>query len=149
MIDMAGRPTIYDESFCSKVDEYIKTNQDVWSEFHKTRGEKSDSYDRIVKVNLPTRYGFAEFIGVSLTTIDTWEKQYPSFLGALQKIEQDQKKRLIEEGLSGNYNSTIAKLVLSANHGMREGQDLTSGGKEFGTLDTIIAACELARKKRE
>lgn len=138
-----GAPTKYDPNFCLRVDDYLKANQDEWTEFHKTRGEKSDSYERVLRVHLPTRYGFAEFLGVGLASLDNWEKLYPSFLGALQKIEQEQKRRLLEGGLEGSYNPVIAKLVLSANHGMAEKTDVTSGGEKItGITYTLVHGAE-------
>lgn len=131
----AGRPTVYKESFIKEVDIYLQLCKDEYDEFHKTRGDRSDSYERIVKVNLPTREGFAKHIGVTRQTIDDWSKQpeKKEFSYALSKIDEEQKQRLINMGLSGEYNSTIAKLVLSANHGMAEKNetDLTSKGEKI------------------
>lgn len=55
------------------------------------------------------------------------------FLGALNKIREEQRSRLINKGLSGQYNPVIAKLILSANHGMAEKTetDVTSKGKQI------------------
>lgn len=144
----AGRPTEYRKEFCNKVEEYLKLNQDEWSEFHKTRGEKSDSYERVVKVKLPTREGFARFIGFSVDALADWEKEYPKFSGALGKIDAEQLERLTNEGLAGNYNPVIAKLLLSSNHGKAEKtESKNEHALEPSTLDAVIAACEAARKK--
>lgn len=125
----AGRPEEYKEEYISKVDEYIKENQDEYEEYHKTRGDKSDTFERIIKVKLPSVEGFAYYLDVSKKSLYNWSKEYPEFLHALGKIEKEQQKRLINGGLSGEYNSTIAKLILSANHGMREKTDITSDNK--------------------
>lgn len=130
-----GRPSEYDPAFISKVDEYLKQSQDEWTEFHKTRGEKSDSYERVVKVKLPSREGFAQFIGKSVDALADWEKEHSEFGGALAKITIEQKDRLISEGLAGNYNPVIAKLLLSANHGMAEKTE--SKQEQSGTI-TIV-----------
>lgn len=124
-----GRPTEYKEEFIAKVDEYLKICEDEEDEFHKTRGEKSDSYDRIIKAKLPTMYGFAKFIGVALSSVYLWKEKYPQFSEALEKVMEEQKERITNKAISGEYNPTIAKLILSSNHGMREGTDVTSGGK--------------------
>ncbi len=44
-------------------------------------------------------------------------------------------QRLIDMGLSGVYNSTIAKLILSSNHGMRERLDKTSDDKPINNFN--------------
>lgn len=126
-----GRPTIYSVELIDKVYEYLDTCVDEEDEFHRTRGEKSDSYDRIVKVELPTFEGFSIFINVNRDTLKEWVKIYPDFSAAMDDITRAQKKALINNGLSGNYNPSMAKFILSANHGLREGSDVTSNGNEI------------------
>ena len=93
---------------------------------------KSVTIDTDGEVNLPTIESLTLFLQdklkeinkyISLNTVDTYgrgEDAKPEFLGALQWIKCEQKKRLLNSGLSGDYNSTIAKLILSSNHGMAE-----------------------------
>ena len=126
-----GRPTDYTEEFIEKVDDYLASNQDEEYEFHKSRGDKLDVYEQKIKVRLPTVEGFALYIGVSKRVLYNWEKIYPNFMHALDKIREEQRKRLLNNGLSGAYNPVIAKLVLSANHGMRERADITTNDKEL------------------
>lgn len=129
----AGRPTKYKEEFVDKVDEYIASCVDTVERFVKTEGEKSTSYERIVNVKLPMIEEFASYIGVHKDTVNEWRKIYPIFSVALDKITEEQKRRLIREGLAGNYNSAIAKLVLAANHDMRDKSDITTNGKDMPT----------------
>jgi hypothetical protein len=128
-----GRPTEYSATFVAKAYEYLAQCQDDEFEFHKTRGEKSDSYDRILKVKLPTIEGLAIYLQVAVSSLYAWAELHDDFSKALEDIKTAQKDRLIEKGLSGEYNSTIAKLVLSSNHGMREKTetDVTSGGEKL------------------
>lgn len=128
-----ARPIEYSEDYIQKVDEYLAVCQDEYAEFHKTRGDKSDSYDRLVKVKLPTIEGFALYIDVSVKSLYNWADNNPAFLQALERIKTVQKERLLSGGLSGDYNPMIAKLVLSSNHGMREKTDVTSDGKQLPT----------------
>lgn len=115
-----GRPTKYEEEYINKVDEYLAINQD---EFNNSK----------LKVKLPTIEGFALYIGVNKHALYDWEKEYIQFSHALDKIRTEQKQRLLNMGLSGDYNSTIAKLVLSANHGMSEKSEIdhTSKGEKI------------------
>lgn len=106
-----GRPNEYKEEYVEAVEDYLAENQD---------GVKAGK----IEVKLPTIEGFALFIGVNKNTMYDWEKQQPAFSNALQKIRTEQQKRLLNQGLAGNYNSTIAKLVLSSNHGMSEKQSI-------------------------
>ena len=125
MINLGGRPTKYTEDMPERADEYLATCVDSFE-------------GKIKKVNLPTEEGFAHFLGVGVSTIFAWANKYPAFQESLAYIKGEQKKKLISEGLADNYNSTIAKLMLSSNHGMREGTDHTSGGKTFEGIKVYL-----------
>ena len=136
-----GRPTKYLEEYNNKVDEYLELHQDKELERVGLRSENGyEKIDYVLRVNLPTIEGFARFIGVNKTTLYEWDKKYPDFSNSLDKIRIEQQTRLINEGLAGNYNPTIAKLILSSNHGMREKteQDITTGGKEINAINYIV-----------
>lgn len=126
-----GRPNEYDPAYVKKVDTYLQKCADEETEFWKTRGDKSDSYDRILKVNLPSMEGFALYLGVARSSLYLWKEQHSDFSDALEKILMEQQKRLVDKGLSGEYNATIAKLILSSNHGMKERTDVTSGDEKI------------------
>jgi hypothetical protein len=122
-----GRPTKYDPKFIDSVDEYIMLHQDI----ERAEEGKNGGFMYSIRAKLPTIEGFASFIRVSKSTLYDWAEEYEDFSYALEELRREQKERLMNEGLSGNYNPTIAKLILSSNHGMREGKDLTSGGNSI------------------
>jgi hypothetical protein len=115
-----ARPTDYKEEYIKAADEYLSSQQDYFDEDLKK-----------IQVQLPTIEGFAGYLDVNKTTLYEWEKIHPEFSNALTKIRVEQQKRLLNKGLSGDYNSTIAKLILSSNHGMAERTqaDITTGGE--------------------
>lgn len=133
-----GRPTKYKTEFVQKVDEYLALCVDVEYDWTKSvtegKGLSGESWEHRTKVKLPTREGFSTFIDIDMGTLEDWEHLYPDFCRALGKIKKEQQDRLIEKGLSGDYNPTIAKLILSANHGMKEKTetDITSKGESIG-----------------
>lgn len=111
-----GRPTKYDPKFVAEVDKYIATT-----------GREQTS--------LPTLQGFALWIGCSLDAIDDWKKQYTEFSGALETLKNKQAEQLVNDGIYGGkeVNSTIVKLLLQNNHGMKERTDMTTNDKELPT----------------
>ena len=125
-----GRPTKYTPKLIKLVDEYLLDNQDEEVEVVKQRNDEKgyEMYDHKLKVRLPTVEGFARYVDISKKTLYEYEAKYPMFLNALDKIRIEQKERLLNMGLSGEYNSTIAKLILSSNHGMSEKTDLEVKG---------------------
>lgn len=120
----AGRPTKYKED---------ETNQ-IALGYIDSCGENHIVLDRVVikdgKVNeeqyvkkeikLPTFEGLAMTLNVNRDTLYEWSENYPMFSDTLDKLRGKQAEMLIQNGLSGDYNSTIAKLILSANHGINE-----------------------------
>ncbi len=103
-----GRPTDYREEFVDKVYEYL---------------EEIETY----KNKLPTIQGFALFIGTSVDSIERWKDLYSDFCGALDELKNKQAQQLINDGIyNREANSTIIKLLLQNNHGMKERTDNTS-----------------------
>lgn len=122
IIMAGGRPTKYSKEILEKAEEYLAVCKDVILDDGK-----------LLKVNFPSMGGLALFLDVHRDTIYEWRSKHPEFSYILDKILVEQERRLIENGLSGHYNSNIAKLVLGK-HGYKEQSDLTSGGEkiEFG-----------------
>lgn len=109
-----GRPSKYNEGFIREIDSYL------------------DVTGREFTV-LPTIQGFALRIGVSCDSIERWSKEYPEFCGALEKLKNKQAEQLINDGIYGGkeVNSTIIKLLLQNNHGMKERVDNTTNDKDL------------------
>lgn len=115
-----ARPIEYNDTFNVKAKEYLASCVDAIEEYHKTRGDKSDGYERLVRVKLPTIEGLSVYLGVARSSIYEWKAKYPEFSDTLDEILAVQSDRLQNNGLSGDYNPVIAKLLLSSNHGMKE-----------------------------
>lgn len=125
-----GRPTQYKPELVQKVYDYVDRCVDTVEEFHKTRGQNSDSYERVLKVKLPSMEGLACELMFSKETLYTWatEKGKEDFSDALGYLKVKQGEILLNNGLGAQYNPTIAKMLLSS-HGYVEKTDVTSGGK--------------------
>lgn len=129
---MITKPTKYDtETFSKKLDEYLDLRKDKIEPV--VDGSKKPIL--LFKVNLPTIEGFASFLGIARRTIFNWQEIHEEVKDGLERIKQEQLQRLIDEGLAGNYNSTIAKLILSANHGMGEEINTNISGEVTNKFD--------------
>ena len=128
-----GRPTTYDKKYIGMVDAYLRDNVDLVD----VVTEEGETPPKQSTVKLPTVEGFARHIGVPRRTIYDWRDNHPEFSHTLDKILIEQQERLINKGLAGDYNSTIAKLILSSNHGMAERKDVTSGDLPIPLLNAI------------
>jgi len=92
-------------------------------------------YRKKLIVKLPTIEGYAIYLKVSRQVLYDWSKVYPEFREAMELIKTKQKQKLVEHGLDGSYNPTIAKLILANNHGMSDKNDVTSDGKPLNSFN--------------
>lgn len=143
MAHEGGRPLEYTPDIPNKVLEYLDMCQDEEDEFHQTRGEKSDGYQRLVRVKLPTIEGLAVYLNIHKKTVYDWEDKFPEFSHVIDILRQKQANSLINNGLSGNYNATIAKVLLTK-HGYREAvdTDLTTKGDKLESSEEIKKLAE-------
>lgn len=109
----AGRPTKYTPEMPDMVRAY------AWGGY-KEQGSP-----------LPTYEGLSKVLQVTVCTIKTWAKEEgkEEFSSSLKELLDAQRQNLVERGLVGDYNATIAKLMLSANHGVieRTAKEITGG----------------------
>lgn len=121
----AGRPLEYNDEILTQAQEYLLSCED--KEIEKG-SEDRPTYS--IKVKLPTIEGLAVYLKVSRDTIYDWEKKYKEFSYILTQLRAEQADKLINNGLSGDYNPTIAKVLLTK-HGYREGIDQTTNDKDL------------------
>lgn len=129
-----GRPTKYSDEILKRTLEYIDECED--DEVQQTVGmsaKGTELFKNKVVVNLPSVEGLAYYLDVNKSTLYEWEKEYPEFSNALSKLRAKQADVVLNKGLSGDYNPTIAKLILSNNHGYRERTDTTTDNKPINT----------------
>ena len=70
-------------------------------------------------------------LGISRATVYDWKEKYPEFSDIIEKLQSVQADRLLLNGLSGDYNPVIAKVLLTK-HGYREGIEQTGkDGKDL------------------
>ena len=85
-----------------------------------------------INVKLPSKGGLAVYLNVTRETVYDWAQKYPEFSYIIERLGAIQEERLLNNGLSGTYNPTIAKVLLTK-HGYREGIDNTTNDKDLPT----------------
>lgn len=104
-----GRPTIYSEAMLEKAKEYVLSCDDS----EDVLAEDSNRPIYKIRVNLPTVEGLAIHMGINKDTIYEWCKIHNEFSDVIEELLAYQARELINKGLSGDYNPTIAKVLLS------------------------------------
>ncbi|MGH8578881.1 MAG: terminase small subunit [Gammaproteobacteria bacterium] len=108
-----GRPTKYQgEKTLKKVQSYIDSCE---NEF-----EDGKNGVRLVRCKIPTIEALSLYLGVGVSAIRDWRAQHNEFSILIGVLLAKQACALIDNGLAGYYNPTIAKVLL-AKHGYREG----------------------------
>lgn len=113
-----GRPLEYSEKMVEYAKEYlydIARDESVYV----GQGRRGAV---ISKVNIPSIAGLAIYLDIARSTIYEWAEKHPDFSDILEKIKAEQERRLLNNGLGGQYNSHITKLVLGK-HGYHDKQE--------------------------
>lgn len=112
-----GRPTEYSQDILDKAREY-RDNLPEDEVIHSIEG-------------------LALYIGITRSTIYDWRSQddKKEFSDILEEILQKQGRSLVNKGLSGDYNPSIAKVILTK-HNYREG--IEHVGNEGGPMEINI-----------
>tara|TARA_R110000782_G_scaffold51434_1_gene110838 strand:- start:170 stop:562 length:393 start_codon:yes stop_codon:yes gene_type:complete len=117
-----GRPTKYTPELLAKANKYIEEN---------TRA-------------IPSRIGLAYFLGIANSTLDSWADKHAEFSGIVDEVTQLQYMELTDNGLSGGFNSSITKLMLTK-HGLSDKMDSTSSDGSMSP--TTVTRIELVAKE--
>lgn len=132
-----GRPTKYSADILKQAWEYLASCTDQEFEYHKTQGTTSNTFERKIRVNIPTMQGLSLHLKVNLDTLLEWSALHHEFSGAIGELKAEQARRLMNNGLNGDYNPQMAKFLLQANHGMKERVDQTTDDKPLPPSTTI------------
>lgn len=93
-----GRPTDYSQAILDLAEDYIVSYKDLYEDA------------------IPSIAGLACVLGVSKSTVYLWRDIHPEFSDTLNRILTKQERDTLNGGVTGVFNPTISKLVLS-NHG--------------------------------
>lgn len=114
VVSNAGRPSKLTPELVSKAREYItdfRSNDDV----------------------IPTIEGLAYYLGIARSTLYKYEDENDEFSDIAERVKQLQAKMLINGGLKGDFNASIAKVMMSK-HGYSDKQETEITGKDGADL---------------
>lgn len=131
MAHAGGRPSKLDAAFIQKAEEYLLG--------YEERGDV-----------IPSIAGLALYTRVRRSTIHSWLANIPDvsedlkeqFMDIIGELQEEQEQKLLSGGLSGSFNATITKLVLSKHdYSDKVEQSHTSDGSfaSPGTLNVTIS----------
>lgn len=117
-----GKKNLNLETIAKQTEEYLASCIDVETQRIKSYNPSNGAttYELAEEVRLPTIEGLAEYLNIPNRSLYELSEIHEEVAQALERVMEKQKERLTIKGLSGKYNSTIAKLMLSHNHGMSE-----------------------------
>lgn len=106
-----GRPSTYGPEILAKAREYLFKYREIGDQ-------------------IPMVEGLAVYLNRARSTLYEWasHEEKAEFSDIMATIEEVQKKALMNGGLSGEFNSTITKLILGK-HGVHEIVDTNLGGQ--------------------
>jgi predicted RNase H-like nuclease (RuvC/YqgF family) len=125
---MAGRPTTYSEGVLANAQAYIDKSEDDL----RVVGEGMNT-KVVTQVKLPTIEGLARYLKISRSTLYLWQKEHEEFSDIIEELQQKQTESLINNGLSGSYNSTIAKVLLTK-QGYTDKQEIDQKTEHSGSV---------------
>lgn len=145
MAQPIGRPTLYNEEILKKAEEYLDSckddiddeddpdsDPDEELEPQSHGGSLKRRYKTTTYVNIPNVGGLASYLRVARSTLYLWAKEHEDFSDIMERLGAEQENRLIQRGLGGQYNPTIAKVILTK-HGYTDKVDLTSKDEKLPT----------------
>lgn len=96
-----------------------------------------------LKVQLPTIEGLALYLEISRSTLYLWQKEHQAFSDIIEVLQQKQAQVLINNGLGGRYNPTIAKVLLTK-HGYTDKQEIDQRTDHSGSIEHKIDHSKLS-----
>lgn len=114
-----GRPTKYSQAMYEKASAYVNGG---WAEDGKP---------------IPSAPRLSRKLGVTKSTLYEWASKHPEFSDLLDDMNAEQESTLLEQGLLGEYNSNIVKLVLGK-HGYSDKTEQDISSKDGTLRPTVI-----------
>lgn len=105
----AGRPTDYSDDVLTEARAYLTGFKEL--------------HDHAI----PSAVGLAKVLGIARSTLYLWAEEHEEFSDILSMLKSNQELELLNKGLTGDFNSTIAKLILTKHDYSDKAQQELSG----------------------
>lgn len=119
---LGGRPDTIDDAMVERANAWIEN--EMW----RADGDA-----------VPTVEGLAKYLGLYRTYLYA----APELTDTIEMIQREQARHVLSKGLTGEFNSGIAKLLLSSKHGYVEKSeqavDVTSKGESLSASTDLDA----------
>ena len=116
-----ARPSSYTETTIDQVKDYLELCEN--------------------ESRLPTVEGLALHLDVTRKTVQNWanDPEKPEFLRIFDRVKAEQAEKLLQKGLTGDYNASMAKMILS-HHGYIEKSQVSQeiSGKDGGPIEWTV-----------
>ncbi len=99
--------------------------------------DKADTYLNEYESAIPSVAGLSLFLGCARASIYKWQGENERFSDILGDILATQEQLLLSNGLTGDFNATIAKLVLGK-HGYSDKQETELSGNPDKPLSVPV-----------
>lgn len=99
--------------------------------------DKANTYLDEYASAIPSVAGLSLFLGCARSSIYKWQDEDERFSDILGRILATQEQLLLSNGLTGDFNATIAKLVLGK-HGYSDKQETELSGNPNKPLSTSV-----------
>jgi|TARA_R110000851_G_scaffold298994_5_gene454802 hypothetical protein len=106
-----GAPTKYTEDIPQRMIEFFNVPLLKIEQVEAVTKNGVVSMNEIAANELPTIERFCADLMISKSTLHIWIKKYPILSNAYDIAKQCQKNHLLQNGLSGRYNSAFAKFI--------------------------------------
>lgn len=120
-----ARPSEYSKEILKQTEKYLALCVDGYQKILHQKKKSRSIYTKKFVINVPTIGGLARYLHISRDTVYDWKKKHKEFSYIIEEMMAEQENRLINNGLAGDYNPTIAKVLLTK-HGYREGHELAN-----------------------
>jgi hypothetical protein len=140
MAHPGGRPSKYKKEYCEMIIDYftVQPQQTVYKKTYFADGTLKSEEPIVLPEQLPTFQKFADSVGVTVSTLWEWEKEYDEFSKAYARAKQLQEHVWLVNGMGNLYNAQFAQFFGKNCLGYKDKTDVELTGKNGGPIEMTL-----------